>query len=259
MTREAGPYADVARELAGTPFGSISYVEETASTNADAAALLGDARFAGHTIVAEYQRHGAGRKGRSWEAAAGTALLFSTTLPREIGAERLWVVPFWVALAIRHALRECGVTTTLRWPNDLMLGDRKIAGVLCQSSVTGLTARVACGVGINVYRWIDAETLVVPPPAFCDDLATVDRRTLLRDILLEYQRTLSMLDDPARLSAEWNAAAELPGKRYRIQPDAGGAAFDASAQGLADGGGLHVIRDDGTSQTISLADARVLR
>jgi BirA family transcriptional regulator, biotin operon repressor / biotin---[acetyl-CoA-carboxylase] ligase len=254
-----GPYAGVARELAGTPFGSISYVEETASTNADAAALLGDARFAGHTIVAEYQRHGAGRKGRSWEAAAGTALLFSTILPREIGTEKLWVVPFWVALAIRHALSECGVATTLRWPNDLMLGERKIAGVLCQSSVTGLTARVACGVGINVYRWIDAEALVVPPPAFCDDVATVDRRTLLRCVLLECARSLPTLDDPARPSAEWNAAAELPGKRYRIQPDAGGAAFDATAQGLADGGGLRVIRDDGTSQTISLADARVLR
>ncbi len=50
---ESGPYEAVARELAGTAFASIAYVEETESTNADAAALLGDARFGGNTIVAE--------------------------------------------------------------------------------------------------------------------------------------------------------------------------------------------------------------
>ncbi len=255
----AGPYVNVEKALAGTAFASIHYVEDTESTNADAAQLLADSACAGRTIVAEYQRRGAGRKGRSWQAAAGTALLFSTILPRALDAERLWIVPFWAALSVRAALRECGVATILQWPNDLLLGDRKIAGVLCQSSVTGASARVACGVGINVHRWREAETAVVPPPAFCDDVTAVDRRALLRAVLLDYQRALPRLDEPERAAAEWEAAAELPGRRYRIAPDATEAPFDAIAEGLENGGGLRVRRDDGSREIVSLADARVLR
>ncbi|HEY1868102.1 MAG TPA: hypothetical protein VGG70_07365, partial [Candidatus Cybelea sp.] len=90
MPREAGPYEHVAQALAGTAFGSIAYAEETVSTNADAADLLGDDRFGGHTIVAEYQRRGAGRKGRLWLAPAGTALLCTTILPRGIATANLW-------------------------------------------------------------------------------------------------------------------------------------------------------------------------
>jgi hypothetical protein len=96
-------------QLADSPFASIEYREETGSTNADAAELLGDDSSGGHTIVAEFQRHGAGRKGRAWHAMPGTALLFSTILPRSIAVDRLWLVPFWVALAVRAGLRECGV------------------------------------------------------------------------------------------------------------------------------------------------------
>lgn len=258
MTPEAGPYVSVERDLADTAFSSIWYVEETESTNADAAALLGDERYAGLTIVAEYQSRGAGRKGRSWQAAAGSALLFSTILPREISTQLLWVVPFWVALAIRAALRGFGIATTLQWPNDVLLDNRKIAGVLCQSSVTGSRARVVCGAGINVRRWRDASA-IVPSPAFCEDVATVDRAELLRCVLREYDLTLPVLDDPKRIVSDWNEAAGLPGRRYRIVRDDDTTPFDAVAQGLAEGGGLEIIRDGGRHETIALADARVLR
>lgn len=254
-----GPYAAVALELAGTPFASIDYVEETDSTNADAAVLLDDERSGGRTIVAEYQRHGVGRKGRAWRALPGSALLFSTILPRSIDAELLWLVPYWVALAVRAALRECGVTTSLQWPNDLLLGERKLGGVLCQSSITGSTARVACGAGINVRRLPGAETGIDPPPAFCDDVARVERGALLRAVLLEYARSLSMLDLPDRVTAAWDSAAGLPGARYRIQPDGGGKPFEATAQGLAADGSLRLMHDDGRWETVSLADARVIR
>jgi BirA family transcriptional regulator, biotin operon repressor / biotin---[acetyl-CoA-carboxylase] ligase len=255
---EAGPYEDVARQLTGTPFASIAYVEETESTNADAAALLDEDRYAGHTIVAEYQRRGAGRKGRIWLAPAGTALLFTTILPRSVDTERLWILPYWVALAVRTALLDFGLTTTLQWPNDLLLGERKLAGILCQSSVSGPSARVGCGVGINVRR-SGADVEVDPAPAFCNDVAPVERTALLQGILAEYMRTLFMLDQPERVAAAWDEAAQLPGRRYRIQPDGDSQPFEGIAQRLADGGGLQVMRADGTVEVVSLADARVLR
>lgn len=255
---EAGPYERVARELAQTAFSSIHYVEETESTNADAAALLDNARSGGHTIVAEYQRRGAGRKGRVWLAPAGTALLSTTILPRSVDTANLWIVPFWTALAVRNALRNFGLATTLQWPNDLLLGDRKIAGVLCQSSINASAAYVACGAGINVRR-PGADPGIEPPPAFCDDVAAIDRATLLHALLREYERTLAAIDLPQRISEQWNEAAQLPGRRYRIQLDGDAQSFEAVAQGLAPGGGLRVIRQNGMRDTVSLADARVLR
>ncbi len=255
----AGPYAEVARALASTPFHAIRYLEDTESTNADAAALLGDAHDGGTTIVAEYQRRGSGRKGRSWQAVAGASLLFSTVLPRAIATDELWIVPFWAALAVRAGLRACSVPAVLQWPNDLLLGGRKLAGVLCQSSVTGATARVACGVGINVLRWEEAAATISPAPAFCDDATAVGRGAILQAVLTAFHRSLAALDRPDRVIAQWDAAAELPGHRYRIEPDNGAPAFEAVGQGLARGGGLEVRLGDGTRTAISLADVRVLR
>ena len=255
----AGPYAWVARELAESPFASIRYVEETDSTNADAAFLLTDEHSGGLTIIAEYQRHGAGRKGRAWHAVPHAALLFSTILPRAIAAEQLWLVPFWAALAMRSALLECGVATVLQWPNDLLLRGRKVAGILCQSCVTGELARVACGIGVNVRHLADADAGIAPPPAFCDDVAAVDRAALLLCVLREYERSLPTLDEPDRVTSAWDAAAELPGRSYRIQPDSDAPPFDGVAVGLALGGGLQVVRDNGERETISLADARIVR
>ncbi len=254
----AGPYERAARELAGSAFSSIEYVEETESTNADAAALLEKAPLRGCTIVAEFQRRGAGRKGRLWLAPAGTALLCTTILPRIVDTARLWIVPFWTALAVRSVLLKFGLTTTLQWPNDLLLGEKKIAGVLCQSSVSGAAARVACGVGINVRR-PGADTGIEPPPAFCDDVVAIDRTSLLQALLREYERTLAAIDSPQRITKQWDEAARLPGRLYRIQLDGDAQPFEAVAQRLALGGGLRVIRQDGRGDTVSLADARVLR
>jgi BirA family transcriptional regulator, biotin operon repressor / biotin---[acetyl-CoA-carboxylase] ligase len=249
------PYENVARELAGTPFASIAYLEETGSTNADASALLGDERFGGHTIVAEFQRQGAGRKGRAWEAMPKTSLLFTTILPRAIPTKNLWLVPFWVAVAVRTGLQESGVSTLLQWPNDLLLGERKLGGILCQSRVTGTVARVACGVGINVRRSAEGGT----EWAFCEDVAPVDRAVLLAAILRAYHVTLASLDDPSRVIRAWERAAEIPGRRYRVLRDGAREAFDAAAQALEDGGALRVVREDETSETVEMADARVLR
>jgi len=247
-------------ELGSGAFAAVRYVGETGSTNADAAELLGDPRFAGLTIVAEYQTRGSGRKGRSWLAQPGTALLFTTILPRPIDSDRLWTVPFWTALAVGRALDVCGVAAALQWPNDLLIDDRKVAGILCTSRVTGRNAHVGCGVGINVHRRAGAQAGIEPPPAFCDDRnPSIVRATLLRAILAEFDATLDALDDAERVARAWESAAGLPGKRYRLLEDGASTSFEATALGLDRGGGLIVARETGERETIALADARVLR
>jgi hypothetical protein len=77
--------------------------------------------------------------------------------------------------------------------------------------------------------------------------------------LREYDRTLFMLDRSEHVIASWDAAAELPGRRYRIQLDAQAEPFEATALGVAAGGGLRVRRASAAPEIVSLADARVLR
>lgn len=251
-------YATAATTLAGSPFAAIRYVEETASTNDDAAALLGDPAASGLTIVAGHQTQGAGRKGRSWLARPGCALLFTTILPRELPAADLWIVPFWTALCVREALASNGVDAALHWPNDLLVGPRKICGILCVSRVWGDRAHVACGVGINVVRTQEADRDITPPPAFCSDFARVDAVALLLAILRRFDAALASLDAPHDVARAWERAAGLPGKRYRLQRDGENAAFEARAVALADGGAL-IVERGGKRESIALADARALR
>ncbi len=254
------PYASVERELRGTGFARIRYLASTASTNDDAAAILGEPPAAGLSIVAEEQTAGTGRKGRPWLAQPGTSLLLTTMLPRSIPTAHLWVVPFGVAICVRRALYASGVPSELHWPNDLLASGRKVAGILCISRVVGDRSWVAAGVGINVHRTPGASDGIDPPPAFCDDFnPAVERATLLRDLLLNYDVWNDALDMPQRIARVWERLAGLPGARYRILKDGAAEPIHVTAQRLSNNGALVVTRDDGHSETISLADARALR
>lgn len=261
MQLRPGPYARVADELGASRFAGIAFAEETESTNSDAAALLGDPQAFGRTIVAEHQTHGRGRKGRTWISQPGASLMSTTILPLALGAELVWIVPFWAGLAVRATLLSHGIPTTLQWPNDVLLaGTGKIAGILCVSRITGADAWVGCGVGINVRRPpAGTAAPIEPAPAYCDDVSAVDRASLLLSLLRAYDRTLNDLADAPGVTRAWETAAGIPGAAYRLHKDGEHAPFTAEAVALADGGGLVVRHADGREETIALADARALR
>jgi BirA family biotin operon repressor/biotin-[acetyl-CoA-carboxylase] ligase len=124
----------------------VHYVEQTASTNADLLALARAGAAPGTVVRAGVQTAGRGRLGRRWEAPPGTSLLASILLESE-------PVPFAlmarVALAAGDAcLTLAGVTAALKWPNDLLVGDRKLAGLLAEAD--GFGQGVVVGIGLNV-------------------------------------------------------------------------------------------------------------
>lgn len=102
----------------------------------------------GALVVADHQRAGRGRLGRSWEAPAGTALLCSLLLrpPPERHAPELSLV---AGVAVADMVeRETGLSTQIKWPNDVMLRRRKVAGVLAEAKDDA----VVLGIGINVNQ-----------------------------------------------------------------------------------------------------------
>ncbi|MDQ2872096.1 MAG: biotin--[acetyl-CoA-carboxylase] ligase [Candidatus Eremiobacteraeota bacterium] len=248
---------DESRELLrATRFSQIRELDVVGSTNEIVARELGSNGARGLTVVADFQEHGSGRKGRVWVAPPGSALLFTTALPTPILARDLWIVPFWIALALRDALARHGVSVELQWPNDLLYAGRKLGGILCVSRVTGASAWVGCGVGVNVTR--GGPLPIDPPPAFCSDASPVMREELLTTILLRFDALLDDLRSPQNIARRWEAAAAIPGTRYRLLVDGCSEPFEARAIRLATGGSL-VVEQDGRTREISLADARVLR
>ena len=235
----------------------------TASTNEDAQQKLGDPSAAGLAIVADVQTAGAGRRGRRWIAPKGSGLLFTAILPAEIPASAAWAATLWAGLAVARALDEWHVATTLQWPNDLLVDDRKICGILCVSRIAGERAWIGCGVGVNVFRPERHPELeeVVPPPIFLSDIAVVRadaREQLLQAILSEFGARLGAFEQPESIARDWERRAGVPGARYRFRFE-DGREVEGEALRIAPGGGLVVRATNGELRTIELADARVVR
>jgi BirA family biotin operon repressor/biotin-[acetyl-CoA-carboxylase] ligase len=136
--------------LAGTRFGTVRFYEELGSTNTE---LVEDARAGapeGLVIVADHQTAGRGRLGRTWSAEPGTALLVSVLLRPPLPISEVPVVLMAAGLAGCDGVEAAaGFRPRLKWPNDLVVDDRKLAGLLTESTPGEVTA-VILGLGVNV-------------------------------------------------------------------------------------------------------------
>lgn len=169
-----------------------TFVEECPSTQR----LLDADETEGTTFATDLQTHGRGRLGRTWEAPKGAALLFSVLLrpqpPMAIWPELSLVAGEAVAAALHE---QTGIAAELGHPNDVLVGGRKIAGVLPEATV----GRVVLGIGVNVNQTADALPADTPKPPTSLRVETGrewPRAPLLAAILLELE---NRYDDWQRL------------------------------------------------------------
>jgi BirA family transcriptional regulator, biotin operon repressor / biotin---[acetyl-CoA-carboxylase] ligase len=134
--------------------GPVSFVEVTGSTNAD---LVSRARTGAEewtAVVAGEQRAGRGRLGRSWIAPPRSSLLISVLLRPRMSPDRVPAISLAVAVCLAEACRSAtGVDVRCKWPNDLIVGDRKMGGILLESSIGQEHVDfVVVGAGVNVAQ-----------------------------------------------------------------------------------------------------------
>src|SRR5215472_16671402 len=137
-----------AASLAGGLWSDVRVVDETGSTNADVLALAQAGEPEGLVLVAETQTAGRGRLGREWISEPGAALTFSFLLRPAPVAQANWGwLPLLAGVAVASAIRSVtAVPAALKWPNDVLVGDRKLGGILAER----VRAAVVVGIGLNI-------------------------------------------------------------------------------------------------------------
>ena len=141
--------------LKGSIFaGKLHFAPVTDSTNNDALEAARGGAPHGSVYFADAQRAGRGRGDHGWRSAAGEGLYVSVLLRPAVALTHLPLLPLAVGLAAADAIHAVtGMAVDLRWPNDLLLGDRKVGGILVEAKTEGgKVAFAVAGIGINVHQ-----------------------------------------------------------------------------------------------------------
>jgi BirA family biotin operon repressor/biotin-[acetyl-CoA-carboxylase] ligase len=257
--------SSVSPAVLGELWTSVEVVETTGSTNTD---LLARGGPEGQVLVAEEQTAGRGRMGRSWVSQPGAALTFSVLLrPVTVPASRHGWLPLLTGVAVATAVRSAAsVAATLKWPNDVLAGDRKLAGILAEQSGSG--DALVIGIGLNVATPSDA--LPVSPAGLratsllVEGAADVGREPLLIEVLRRFEQWYLPFreePDPARtgLLAEYRSLCATLGRHVRVELP-GGHVLSGTAEDVDADGRLLIREINSTSLTpISAGDITHLR
>jgi BirA family transcriptional regulator, biotin operon repressor / biotin---[acetyl-CoA-carboxylase] ligase len=263
---EAGLTEQIVRP--GRLWREVSVAERTGSTNADLVARAASGAAEGLVRAAEEQTAGRGRMGRSWLSPPRAALTFSVLLrPAGVPPARRGWLPLLAGVATVTAIRQVsGLDAQLKWPNDVLLGPGKLAGILAEQSGDA----VVVGIGVNVSTARDELPLTGAPSLPATSLllagsASLDRERLLDRILAETERWYLAwrgTDPPGDPQASGLRAAYLGrcatiGRDVRVELPAG-MARHGTATGIDADGRLVVAAPDGPL-AVGAGDVRHVR
>lgn len=248
------------KELSVLPVGALRFYAKIGSTN-DAAltwALQGAPDFS--LIVADEQTSGRGRMERKWFTPPGSALAMSLIL-RPTDSERTYPARTTglLAISLSDALYELGLDPQIKWPNDVLLNARKVAGILVETTWTGeeLDAMVL-GMGVNVLQASNppASLLSFPATSIETELGRpVDRTNLLKNILENVVGWRARLGTAAFLDA-WEAKLAFRGQPVRVV-GASGKEVAGELAGLNPDGSLRLLDKHGKNVTVQFGEVQL--
>ncbi|HEX5585706.1 MAG TPA: biotin--[acetyl-CoA-carboxylase] ligase [Acidimicrobiia bacterium] len=230
----------------------VEHFAELDSTNRYAMTQVRAGAEAGLVVVADHQTAGRGRLDRRWEAPPGSSLLVSVVLPAGTSDGHGPVAATAVALA--EAVEEvAGIVVALKWPNDLVVGHRKLAGILAEAAPEADAVVVGAGCNVN-WDAFPEELAGTATACNLESGRPVDRDALLDAFLVRLDRAL---DDSVSCAEAYRARLATLGRRVRVERASD--ALDGEAVALADDGAL-VVRDaDGVDHVIVSGDVVHLR
>jgi BirA family transcriptional regulator, biotin operon repressor / biotin---[acetyl-CoA-carboxylase] ligase len=247
-------------------FHDVRHFESLDSTNTYLLAEAKSGAADGVVVLADYQTRGRGRLGRTWEAPPGACLLTSILIRPQLPSADLHLCTAAVALAAAEACQAlAGVTPLLKWPNDLVVGPKKLAGILAEVLVNTEDAEVSTpsklavvvGLGLNI-SWSGPEgvggtSLVAEGGAFLEPQALL--QAILR-AFIPLRTGLDSSEGRLALAEQWRASLSTLGQKVRVElPNE---TFEGQAVDLTARGELIVLSQSG-AKTVSAGDVVHLR
>lgn len=254
----------IERALTGG-FGSpLRFFEEIGSTNTEALSWARQGAPEGALVVTNHQTEGRGRWGRSWSSAPGKLLQFSLVLRPGLAPDQLGLVTTALGVACAEAIEElAAVEPTIKWPNDVRIGGRKVAGILVESELAGASVDiVVAGMGINV-AWSEDEI----PPELRDTATSLhvatsaespDRIDLLTAVLRNFElRYVSLPETAPAMIAAATARSDVLGRDVTVALSTD-ETFSGRAVGLSPQGELELETEGGIT-TLAVGEIARLR
>lgn len=267
-----GRFADLRRERALTWGAPLVYSVETGSTNDDALAAARAGAASGSVFLADHQTQGRGRRGKAWVATPGQHLLFSILLrdlqhdiQRDIqndSAAGVGALTLAVGLGVRAALAaHAQAGLAVKWPNDVLAGSRKLAGILCEGQFVGSRLdAVVIGIGINVLTAAyppELEAQIACLEGIAAPGAALERERLLVEVLAAIEARVGTYLGAGfgGLLSEFSQHDALAGERVEIS---GASPVVGTARGV-DAAGRLLVESDGSIVPVISGTVRVLR
>jgi len=240
----------------GTGWGPVMLVPATGSTNADLAALARGGAAHGIVEITAWQQAGRGRFDRVWASPPEACLAMSVLARPRVGLVSWGWLSLLVGMAVVDGLREAsGVSATLKWPNDVEVGGRKVCGILCEAVQTQAGLAAVLGVGINVR--LTPDQLPVPTAtSLTIEGSDASGSAVAGGVLKSLDGWYRRWDAGESLSAAYLERCSTVGRRVRVL------VHDGSVEGHAvgiDGQGALVVRTPAGERTFAAGDVVHLR
>jgi BirA family transcriptional regulator, biotin operon repressor / biotin---[acetyl-CoA-carboxylase] ligase len=239
---------------------NFTYADEVTSTNSE---LLNNKNFYKHhgtVLLAEKQTEGKGRLNRKWISASELNLTFSilVTLPLYL-TKNINILNYAASLAVAVSIENLfQLRTELKWPNDVLVGGKKIAGILIESTSKGSNInRLVIGIGLNVNQVSFQGKYLIAPTSLKAELGyPVEREKTLAEVLNNVEMFLNTSQkSPGKILNEWKTKCKMLGERITIVNN------DVTKHGIfsdIDRNGFLVLRNKEETEILHFGDVSIL-
>jgi BirA family biotin operon repressor/biotin-[acetyl-CoA-carboxylase] ligase len=232
------------------------------STNLEAMRQAKAGAPEGLCIVAREQTHGRGRQGRRWLSARDAGLNFTILLRPQIAMGGWPLITLMSALAAVDMIQKtCALSVDIKWPNDLIVEQRKLSGILCETVDTDSGYAVVVGVGINLYHDSFPTELTGTATSVEQETGSKpDFELTLNELINAIARRYALLQtgNGSETIREWCARSSYArGKPVRVE--AGAEVFAGVTDGLEADGGLRVVLETGEIRIVRAGDVQSIR
>lgn len=234
--------------------------KSTASTNDIAWQYAANPVHHGLCVLAESQDKGRGRRGRTWHSNPGQSILLSVLLLNQpLAAELLTLMAAVAAVDAIQAV--CGLPGRIKWPNDILIDGKKLAGILVEQKTANKQPHFVVGIGINCNQPADFFTqydLNMPASSLAVETGKpVDRTELVCALLTKIEQWLAKSADKHAILTRWQQQSDLLGRHITVESD--NCRYSGFCRGIDPDEGLIVHLDSGTVRIFSARQTSLIK